>query len=602
MGGGASVLLHEEPSFYNQYELLQKVGQGSYGKVYLAKDRYTNENVAVKAQAARLGKERAIADEAQVWKSLGSHPNIVSFFEMRQEVNVFFLIMEICCQGLFDRVTHAPKWTASELMADFLQALRGIEHMHVRRIVHRDVKVQNFLYGSPGTRTLKLADFGLSTRVPRDTNLEAVCGSPAFMAPEMVLKNGYGLKIDMWALGVTYYMLMYGTLPVGKTKMTAADMKEAIKDPNATKKSMQKALTKAELSPPHVRHLALAALDLVQQLFIREPNSRPDAKMAMNCKFLTWPAESAEAKKSLEVLVVDRPSAEQTKQAEEGKKNQGGGSSSHQGPSADTPGTKANSPPPTLPQKSSEFSSVIPNGGGSGGLGPNSKKEPPGMAELKRRLQTRGLSSDVNGKAEGSNAVLQGADAGDNSNMSGSQRLSVQLNEIGGASPRTSLRSMNVSLANSSMLSEALVSAQNPLCQAMGHEPYAFASTPGLLSSNADAGALPSVRSSINSGGVGVILQGPSHSKEAQERQDSGHLGSKAMPAVHSDKSAPSAGNAHPMAPAHDADAVVAAESGRADSGRLPEADPVAPAAARVEEDSERPTSRNSDKTSKTLH
>lgn len=252
--------------------------------------------------------------EMRAWKSLGRHPNIVVFKGMRQEVNVFFMLMEICPYALYDRVMQAPSWTAIELMSDFRQALQGLAHMHSLRIVHRDVKVQNFLYGQKGSeRVLKITDFGLSVKIPAGMQLESVCGSPAFMAPEMVLKKGYGLKIDMWALGVTFFMMMHGALLVGKSSMTVPQMKEAIKDPNGTKKSIQLATKKSELSFDDVRDLKFASLDMVKTLTAREPEGRPSAAAMLKCTFLNWPCKTPQEEKRLNsVLVVSRPAPAST--------------------------------------------------------------------------------------------------------------------------------------------------------------------------------------------------------------------------------------------------------------------------------------------------
>ncbi|CAJ1445895.1 unnamed protein product, partial [Effrenium voratum] len=258
MGSCAGIQLAERPPFYDQFILQEKIGQGSYGKVYLVKDKKSHKTLAAKVQAAQFGREWVILDEVAVWKILGRHPNVVWLHDMRQEANVYFIIMEVCPRALSDRVMSSPKWTAAELMNDFQQALLGIQHMHVKRIVHRDIKVQNFLYGGPDGRTLKLADFGLSVEIHPGGKLEAVCGSPAFMAPEMVLRQGYDFKIDMWSMGVTFFMVMYGTLLVGKPKMSVVEMKEAIKSPMATKSAMATATMKAESVAGELRDMKVA--------------------------------------------------------------------------------------------------------------------------------------------------------------------------------------------------------------------------------------------------------------------------------------------------------------------------------------------------------
>eukprot|EP00434_Breviolum_minutum_P004343 symbB.v1.2.003826.t1/scaffold216.1/size293228/11 len=326
MGSCAGIQLAERPSFYSQYILQEKIGQGSYGKVYLAKDKRSGRVSAVKVQAAQFGREWVILDEVIVWRALGRHPNIVCFYDLRQEANVFFILMEVCPRALSDRVMSAPKWTTLELSNDYYQALLGVQHMHNRRIVHRDIKVQNFLYGGNDGRTLKLADFGLSVEIHPGEKLEAVCGSPAFMAPEM---------IDMWSLGVTFFMVMHGTLLVGKPKMSVSEMKEAIKSPNATKASMMNAMTKADSLTGDLRELKMQALDVVRQLTVRDPLHRVGPKEALELQFLQLGQQATwEQKLRLEkVLIVDRPPASKKKAVTEG--NVQGGKASQEKPRTD---------------------------------------------------------------------------------------------------------------------------------------------------------------------------------------------------------------------------------------------------------------------------
>ncbi|CAE8601440.1 unnamed protein product, partial [Polarella glacialis] len=148
--------------------------------------------------------------------------------------------------------------------------------------------VQNFLYGDAACSVLKLADFGLSQLILDGNVLSSVCGSPAFMAPEMMLKQGYDFKIDLWALGVTFFMVMYNALLVGRSKMNVSEMKDAIKDPAAGQRALALATNKANASSEGVKELKLAAIDLIGKLTLREPAQRLSAKQALKEKFVAW--------------------------------------------------------------------------------------------------------------------------------------------------------------------------------------------------------------------------------------------------------------------------------------------------------------------------
>ncbi|CAE7382928.1 CCRP1 [Symbiodinium sp. CCMP2456] len=395
MGSCASVQNHERTPFYARFILQEKIGQGSYGKVYLVKDKRNQKILAVKVQAAQFGREWVITDEVNIWRSLGRHPNIVSFHDLRQEANVYFILMEVCPRALSDRVMYSPQWTAVDLMHDFKQALLGLSHMHARRILHRDIKVQNFLYGGRDDRTLKLADFGLSVHLRPGEKLDAVCGSPAFMAPEMVMRQGYEFKIDMWSMGVTFFMVMYGTLLVGKPKMSVPEMKEAIKSPTATKTALQGAMQKADTCEGEERELKHAALDVVKQLTVREPTQRVGPKDALDLPFIHLVAVASEEDlaRYRKILLVDRPPAAKKKAVTE--------------PEADM--VRSGKPPvPRKPQPQSPrvdaLTPVVP-GGGSGG-------NPPFTTSGDRQLGVN-VSDSGQGKrrAKSSNVIMfQGSD------------------------------------------------------------------------------------------------------------------------------------------------------------------------------------------------
>eukprot|EP00931_Biecheleriopsis_adriatica_P061464 TRINITY_DN3695_c0_g1_i1.p1 TRINITY_DN3695_c0_g1~~TRINITY_DN3695_c0_g1_i1.p1 ORF type:complete len:513 (-),score=99.44 TRINITY_DN3695_c0_g1_i1:62-1600(-) len=310
MGCGCSSAVEKRqyPSFYEKYTLDDKLGEGSYGKVYKTFTKKSNHVFAVKAQVLRSSRqEEDFAEEVKAWRILGSHPNIVGLLDVCQELNVVFMLMKPCSQSLFDKIVLDPKWTATDLMLDFSQVLSGLDHMHQRRVIHRDVKVQNILYGMEDERTLKINDFGLSRVVPAGTELENVCGSPAMMAPEMLEKKGYSLTIDIWALGVTYFMVLTGELLVGEPNMTGCQMKKAVQAPGPTDRAMSRALLQAERCIGEVRSLKLLALDLVRKMTMVDASRRLSAAEALNDKFLALRhAEETERKKLDATILINR--------------------------------------------------------------------------------------------------------------------------------------------------------------------------------------------------------------------------------------------------------------------------------------------------------
>ncbi|KAG7224556.1 hypothetical protein INR49_011308 [Caranx melampygus] len=121
----------------------------------------------------------------------------------------------ICPQGgdLFDAITSANRYTERDASGMLYNLANAIKYLHSLNIVHRDIKPENLLVyeHADGSKSLKLGDFGLATVV--DGPLYTVCGTPTYVAPEIIAETGYGLKVDIWAAGVITYILLCGFPP-----------------------------------------------------------------------------------------------------------------------------------------------------------------------------------------------------------------------------------------------------------------------------------------------------------------------------------------------------------------------------------------------------
>jgi serine/threonine protein kinase len=232
MGCGASAVtrvIEEYPSFYEGYLPGPELGRGSFGTVLSASDKAQTQQFAVKLQRANAVGIKNIKYEAELCTALQNHENIVKLHTVCQEADLYFFIMERCLGTFRDRLMDAPKWTIQELKTDFSQMLHGIHFLHLNRIVHRDIKAENVLYGGPDGKTLKLADFGLA-RLVSFTPLTSVCGTTSYMAPEMLCNEGYRMPADLWSFGVLCYLTITGECPCGKSGDSKDDIKKAIMD------------------------------------------------------------------------------------------------------------------------------------------------------------------------------------------------------------------------------------------------------------------------------------------------------------------------------------------------------------------------------------
>lgn len=142
------------------------------------------------------------------------HPNIVLLIEEMDTPNELYLVMELVKGGdLFDAIASTNKYTERDASGMLYNLASAIKYLHSLNIVHRDIKPENLLVyeHQDGSKSLKLGDFGLATVV--DGPLYTVCGTPTYVAPEIIAETGYGLKVDIWAAGVITYILLCGFPP-----------------------------------------------------------------------------------------------------------------------------------------------------------------------------------------------------------------------------------------------------------------------------------------------------------------------------------------------------------------------------------------------------
>ncbi|KAL5111199.1 Calcium/calmodulin-dependent protein kinase type 1 [Taenia crassiceps] len=148
-----------------------------------------------------------------------SHPNIVRLIDAFEDDDSYYLIMELVTGGeLFDRIVDRGSFTEKDASDLIRQVLLATEYMHSREVVHRDLKPENLLFYSPlPTSKIMISDFGLSRIDGSEGSLSTACGTPGYVAPEVLSaqaeKKGYGKEVDCWAIGVITYILLCGYPP-----------------------------------------------------------------------------------------------------------------------------------------------------------------------------------------------------------------------------------------------------------------------------------------------------------------------------------------------------------------------------------------------------
>ncbi|KAL9235637.1 hypothetical protein vseg_010380 [Gypsophila vaccaria] len=205
-----------------KYELGRVLGQGTFARVYHARNVQTGKSVAMKV----VGKEKVIKAkmmeqmkrEISVMKRV-KHPNIVELYEVMATKSKIYLAMELVRGGeLFTKISKGGKLDEDVARGYFRQLISAVGFCHSRGVYHRDLKLENLLLDHLGD--LKVSDFGLSTFFDgvdqQEQLLRTSCGTPHYVAPEVVSKRGQGYdgaKADIWSCGVILYVLLAGYHP-----------------------------------------------------------------------------------------------------------------------------------------------------------------------------------------------------------------------------------------------------------------------------------------------------------------------------------------------------------------------------------------------------
>lgn len=201
-----------------RFELGKLLGHGTFAKVHHARNIKTGEGVAIKIinkdKILKGGLVSHIKREISILRRV-RHPNIVQLFEVMATKTKIYFVMEFVRGGeLFNKVA---KGRLKEEVARkyFQQLISAVEFCHARGVFHRDIKPENLLLDDDGN--LKVSDFGLSAvsdQIRQDGLFHTFCGTPAYVAPEVLARKGYdGAKVDIWSCGVVLFVLMAGYLP-----------------------------------------------------------------------------------------------------------------------------------------------------------------------------------------------------------------------------------------------------------------------------------------------------------------------------------------------------------------------------------------------------
>ncbi|XP_074769710.1 serine/threonine-protein kinase Nek5 [Athene noctua] len=196
----------------DKYEIIKKIGEGSFGRIFLAKGKVDNEPCVIKEiNLTKMPvKEKEASQKEVILLAKMKHANIVTFYASLQEKNKLYIVMEYCDGGdLMKRINmqHGVLFDEDQILSWFVQISLGLKHIHDKKILHRDVKAQNIFLSNNG-RVAKLGDFGIARQLNSTMEFAHTCvGTPYYLSPEICENRPYNNKTDIWSLGCVLYEL-----------------------------------------------------------------------------------------------------------------------------------------------------------------------------------------------------------------------------------------------------------------------------------------------------------------------------------------------------------------------------------------------------------
>uniref|UniRef100_A0A674P186 non-specific serine/threonine protein kinase n=1 Tax=Takifugu rubripes TaxID=31033 RepID=A0A674P186_TAKRU len=244
--------------------------KGAFSEVFLAEEKKTKRLVAIKCiqKKALKGKENSIENEVAVLQKI-KHPNIVSLEDLFESKSHRYLVMQLVSGGeLFDRIIAKGFYTEKDASKLIQQVLDAVKYLHDIGIIHRDLKPENLLYYSMDEDSkIMISDFGLSKIEEVDNMMSTACGTPGYVAPEVLAQIPYSKTVDCWSIGVISYILLCGYPP--------------FYDESDANLFAQIIKAQYEFDSPYWDDISDSAKDFIVHLMEKDPNKRYTCEQAL---------------------------------------------------------------------------------------------------------------------------------------------------------------------------------------------------------------------------------------------------------------------------------------------------------------------------------
>ncbi|CAL8326054.1 unnamed protein product [Merluccius merluccius] len=249
------------------FEFMEELGSGAFSEVYMVKERKTGKLFAMKCVKKKQKRDLNLENEIAVLRKI-KHENVVGLEDFYESRSHYYLIMQLVSGGeLFDRILDRGVYSEKDASRVIQQVLQAVGYLHQSGVVHRDLKPENLLYYSQDENSkIMISDFGLSKMVDNDI-MSTACGTPGYVAPEVLAQKPYSKAVDCWSIGVITYILLCGYPPFyeeTETRLFSKIMK-----------------AQYEFDSPFWDDISESAKDFISNMMQKNPNMRYSTEQAL---------------------------------------------------------------------------------------------------------------------------------------------------------------------------------------------------------------------------------------------------------------------------------------------------------------------------------